>query len=163
MVPFRNNEGGNEKIATSQEAEAELSKRMLAIVRNCKNQCSDVKGEAQAAKTARREYRSGALGRTTLKQKAYHEFKEMLIISLFLWVVFSMFVLFKSVILASVGHHEVDWVAHGFALINALVLAKFILIARTLPLGCRAEGAPLICSTLWKSAIMIIKLAPARL
>ena len=39
-------------------------KRMQAIVRNCRNQCSDVKGEVQAAKTARREYRGGALGRT---------------------------------------------------------------------------------------------------
>jgi hypothetical protein len=37
---------------------------MQAIVRNCRNQCSDVKGEVQAAKTARREYRGGALGRT---------------------------------------------------------------------------------------------------
>ena len=39
-------------------------KRMQAIVRNCRNQCCDAKGEVQAAKTARREYRSGALGRT---------------------------------------------------------------------------------------------------
>ena len=39
-------------------------KRMQAIARNCRNQCSDVKGEAQAAKTARREYRGGAMGRT---------------------------------------------------------------------------------------------------
>jgi hypothetical protein len=31
-------------------------KRVQAITRNCRNQCSDVKGEAQAAKTARREY-----------------------------------------------------------------------------------------------------------
>ena len=38
--------------------------RMQAIARNCRNQSSDVKGEAQAAKTARREYQSGALGRT---------------------------------------------------------------------------------------------------
>ena len=38
--------------------------RMQAYTRNCRNQCSDVKGEAQAAKTARREYRCGVLGRT---------------------------------------------------------------------------------------------------
>jgi hypothetical protein len=37
--------------------------RMQAFARNCGNQCSDDKGEAQAAKTVRREYRSGALGR----------------------------------------------------------------------------------------------------
>jgi hypothetical protein len=37
--------------------------RMQAFARNCRNQCSDGKGEAQAAKTVRREYRSRALGR----------------------------------------------------------------------------------------------------
>jgi hypothetical protein len=38
--------------------------RMLAFTWNCRNQCFDGKGEAQAAKTARREYRCSALGRT---------------------------------------------------------------------------------------------------
>jgi hypothetical protein len=37
---------------------------MQAIARNCRNQPPMLKGEAQAAKTARREYRGGALGRT---------------------------------------------------------------------------------------------------
>jgi hypothetical protein len=94
----------------------------------------------------------------TLKQKAYHELKELLIISLYLWIVFGMFVLFKAVVLAQVGHHQVDWVAHGFALINALVLAKFMLIARALNLGHRTEGAPLIYPTLLKSAIYAVVL-----
>src|SRR5262245_2115254 len=40
--------------------------RMLAFTWNCRNQCFDGKGEAQAAKTARREYRCRALGRTDL-------------------------------------------------------------------------------------------------
>jgi hypothetical protein len=35
---------------------------MQAFARNCGNQCCDDKGEAQAAKTVRREYRSGARG-----------------------------------------------------------------------------------------------------
>jgi hypothetical protein len=38
---------------------------MQAIAWNCRNQCSDANGEVQAAKTARREYRSGALGGPT--------------------------------------------------------------------------------------------------
>src|SRR5215472_16436048 len=93
-----------------------------------------------------------------LKQKATREFKEMLIISLYLWVVFAMFELFKSVVLASVGHHQVDWVAHGFALINALVLANFMLIARAFHLGERANDAPLIYPTLLKSALFAVVL-----
>jgi hypothetical protein len=38
--------------------------RTLAFMWNCRNQGSDAKGEAQAAKPARREYRCRALGRT---------------------------------------------------------------------------------------------------
>src|SRR6266478_1798545 len=37
---------------------------MQAFTRNCRNQNSDAKGEAQAETTARRAYRRGALGRT---------------------------------------------------------------------------------------------------
>ena len=40
--------------------------RTQAFVRNCRNQALDAKGEAQAAKTARREYRSKGLGRIGL-------------------------------------------------------------------------------------------------
>jgi len=39
-------------------------KRMQAFARNCRNQILDAKGEAEAAKTARREYRCRDLGRT---------------------------------------------------------------------------------------------------
>ena len=37
---------------------------MQAFVWNCRNQFLDAKVEAEAAKTARREYRSQGLGRT---------------------------------------------------------------------------------------------------
>jgi hypothetical protein len=37
---------------------------MQAFARNCRNQCADVKGEAQAAKTVRREYRSSCVKKT---------------------------------------------------------------------------------------------------
>lgn len=37
--------------------------RTQAFARNCRNQAPDAKGEAQAAETARREYRSRGLGR----------------------------------------------------------------------------------------------------
>lgn len=94
----------------------------------------------------------------TLKQRAVHELKEFLLVSLYLWVVFGMFVLYKSVILASVGHHEVDFVANGFALINAMVLAKFMLIARAFHLGEQANNAPLIYPTLLKSALFAVVL-----
>jgi hypothetical protein len=46
----------------------------------------------------------------TLKQKAYQALKEYRAISCYLWLVFSLFVIYKSV-LASEGH--ISYVAHG--------------------------------------------------
>ena len=75
----------------------------------------------------------------TLKQRAYHEFKEFLVIALYLWVVFGLFLLYKSVIL---DEEHLSSLAHGIALINALVLGKFVLIARAFHLGDSAGDAP---------------------
>ena len=96
----------------------------------------------------------------TLKQKAYHEFKEFLLIALYLWVVFGLLLVYKSLIL---NEEHIDYVAHGVALINALVLAKFILIARALHLGGRADDAPLIYPTLLKSALFSLVLAACKI
>jgi hypothetical protein len=90
-----------------------------------------------------------------LKEKAYHEMKEFFVIALYLWVVFSLFVLYKSVLLA--GEH-VSFALHGFALINALAFGKIILIARALHLGERFDDAPLIYPTLLKSALFTVLL-----
>lgn len=92
----------------------------------------------------------------SLKQRAYQEFKEFLGIALYLWVIFGLFLLYKSVILN--GEH-ISVVAKGFALINALALGKVMLIARALHLGDWADGAPLIYPTLLKSALFSLVLA----
>jgi hypothetical protein len=42
---------------------------MQAFARNCRNQTLDAKGEAEAAKTARLEYRCHGLGRTDLYER----------------------------------------------------------------------------------------------
>jgi hypothetical protein len=91
-----------------------------------------------------------------LKQRAYHEFKEFVFIVLYLWLVFWLLLLYKSVIL---GQEHISYLAHGIALINALVLGKFVLIARAFHLGDTAEEAPLIYPTLLKSALFSILLA----
>jgi hypothetical protein len=91
----------------------------------------------------------------TIKQKAIRELKELLIITAYLWVIFGMFVLYKSTIL----REPVDALAHGVALINALVLAKFMLLAKPFRPGRQADDAPLIYPTLLKSAIFAVVLA----
>jgi hypothetical protein len=92
----------------------------------------------------------------TLKQRAYHEMKQYFIIVVYLWVVFGLLVLYKSVILNA---RHIDFVAHGTALINALVLGKFVLVARAFRLGERYNDAPLIYPTVVKSALFAIVLA----
>src|ERR1700732_4418065 len=91
----------------------------------------------------------------TLKQKVYKEIKEYLAISFYLWVVFALFLLYKSMILAE---HRIHFAYHGFALINALALGKVILVAQDLHLGNRFKEAPLIYPTLFKAAVFAITL-----
>jgi hypothetical protein len=92
--------------------------------------------------------------RRTLKQRAYHEVREFLMLFVYLWAFLAMFIEFKSVVLAE---HHIEFIAHGAALINALVLAKFMLIARAFHTK-RADDAPLIFPTLLKSAISALVL-----
>jgi hypothetical protein len=91
----------------------------------------------------------------TLKERAYRELKEFVVIALYLWVVFGLFLLYKSVIL----NEDIGYVAKGIALINALILGKFVLIARAFHLGERANDAPLIYPTLLKAALFSVVLA----
>jgi hypothetical protein len=84
----------------------------------------------------------------TLKQRAFREVREYFVISLYLFVVFSTLAVYKAMLLAE---HNVDFVPHGFALINALALGKVILIAQDLHLADQFRNAPLIVPTLLKS------------
>jgi hypothetical protein len=96
----------------------------------------------------------GTAGR--LKQRAYDELKEFLVIALYLWVVLGLFLVYKSVIL---NEEHFSYLFQGVALINALVLGKFVLIARAFHLGDRANDAPLIYPTVLKSALFSVVLA----
>ena len=84
----------------------------------------------------------------TLKQKAYQGLKEYLAISLYLWLVLGLFVLYQSVISAE---HGTPFVAHGLALLNALALGKVLLIAKDLHFAERFKDEPLIYPTIFKS------------
>lgn len=91
----------------------------------------------------------------TLKQKAYQGVKEYLVITCYLWVVFALFVLYKSVVLAE---HHIPFAPQGFALLNALALARVIMVAQHLHFGERFNEAPLIYTTVFKSVAFAILL-----
>jgi hypothetical protein len=90
----------------------------------------------------------------TLKQKAYQGLKDYLILACYLWVVFGLFVLYRSVILSE---HRIPFAPHGFALVNALALAKVMLVAQNFVSEWLNE-APLIYTTLLKSAAFAVLL-----
>ena len=91
----------------------------------------------------------------TLKQRSSQQLKEFLVIALYLWMVFGLLVMYKSVILAE---YHIDFMYHGFAIINALALAKVMLVAKDLHLDERFNEAPLIYPALLKSALFTVVL-----
>jgi hypothetical protein len=91
----------------------------------------------------------------TLKQRAYQELIEFLIIAFYLWLVFAVLLLYKSVILNE-GH--ISSIAHGFALLNALALGKVLLVAQDLHFAEWYKEEPLIYATLIRSVAFAVLL-----
>ena len=80
--------------------------------------------------------------------KAGREFKRLAVMFLYLWVTFGLYVLDESVILA---RQHISIAAQGFAVINALVFAKVMLIAEDLKFGDRFKDKPLIYPITYKA------------
>src|SRR5258708_13539512 len=91
----------------------------------------------------------------TLKQKAYQGLKDFIVIAGYLWLVFVLFVLYKSVLLSE----RVSLIAHGTALFNALALGKVMLVAQDLHFAEQFKGKPLIYPPLSNSAAFPLALA----
>jgi hypothetical protein len=81
--------------------------------------------------------------------------REYLLIAFYLFVVFSLFAIYKSVILAE---DHIDFAPQGLALINALALAKVVLVGQELHMADQFQDAPLIYPTLLKSSVYTLVL-----
>ena len=90
------------------------------------------------------------------KQKILHELKEYWLIVLYLAIFFGVFTNYRRLILA---HYHISYVAYGFSVIKALVLAKVILVAESLRLGRGLEDKPLIVPTLYKAFLFTVCVA----
>ena len=99
---------------------------------------------------------AGMLPGTTrsLKQKALEEAKRMLGITAYLWVLFSVFEVHRVAVLR--GQHLPTSYRIGFSLINALILAKVILVADALHAGKRKAGTTMFAAVMFKSGILAI-------
>ena len=84
----------------------------------------------------------------TLKQKATHELREFAVISLYLAFFFCAVATYSLLLL---NEFHVSYFMYGTALIDALVIAKVILIGEYAHLGKQQEGKPLFQSAIYKA------------
>jgi hypothetical protein len=86
----------------------------------------------------------------SLKQRAARETEEYLVIASFLGALLGALTAYRRLLMSEVG---VPWIHYGYAVIQALVLAKIILIGEALHVGERYESRPLIVFALYKSVV----------
>ena len=88
-----------------------------------------------------------------LKERAIEELKLFWIIAFYLWVFIGSFSIYRALIMAETG---VVYLHFGFALVEALVIAKVILIGRMFGVSRRFEDRPLIVPALYKSMLFFV-------
>jgi hypothetical protein len=88
--------------------------------------------------------------KTSVKQKVAHEFEELAIITLYLAFFFCALAIYSMLLL---DRFHVSYFAYGTALINAIVVAKVILIGEAVHAGTRFEGKALFYSAIWKAFV----------
>ncbi len=85
-----------------------------------------------------------------LKRKAFHELMEFLGIFMFLAFVFCVLVTYSTLLLSA---FHVRYLSYAFAVVNALVIAKVILIGEYAHVGRKYEGRPLLLSAIYKAVL----------
>src|SRR5262249_11002238 len=83
--------------------------------------------------------------RRNVKDRFAHESIRFLLIFVYLWVQFGLFALHESIVLGKMGR---AYHVQGFAVINALVLAKVMLVAEDLHLGAWMRRQPVAYAAL---------------
>jgi hypothetical protein len=90
-----------------------------------------------------------------LHQRAVHELKELVFISLYLYITIGAVILMKTAVLRTEGIEFTPW---GIAIVKAVLLAKFMLLGEAMRIGGRSTTAPLIWPTLQKAFGLLVLL-----
>ena len=88
--------------------------------------------------------------RTGLQQKLNREMKQFVIVFLYLGLLIGTFNTYRWLLMAE---YHVGYFVYGYGLIEALVLAKIIIIGESLGIGERFSNRPLIFPTLYKTLL----------
>ncbi len=93
--------------------------------------------------------------KASLAKRATDELKEFVIIAVYLCVCFTAILNLKASILKAEG---VEFAPFGFAVIKALICAKFVSVGHMLHVGERFKSLPLVWPTLYKSFAFLLLL-----
>ena len=93
---------------------------------------------------------------STLKAKAIEEFRMFWVIAIYLAVMLVAFAWYRRLVLSESG---ISYFHAGAAVIEALILAKVVLIGEALGLGRRFEDSRLIISVLFKALVFGVFIA----
>ena len=83
--------------------------------------------------------------KATLHRRAFQEFRDLAILTVYLYITLGAVILMKTAVLHTHGIDSVPW---GIAIVKALLLAKFILIGQAMKIGEHHTTGPLIWPTL---------------
>jgi hypothetical protein len=86
----------------------------------------------------------------SMKQKVENEFEELAIITLYLAFFFCALATYSLLMLEK---FHISYFVYGTALLNAVIIAKVILIGEAVHAGRKFEGKALIYSAIWKSFV----------
>jgi len=89
----------------------------------------------------------------SLKERAIEELKAYWVITLYLWLFLGSFTIYRRLILAETG---VPYLHYGIALIEAMIIAKVVLIGRIFGFTKRFDHLPLIVPVIYKSLLFAL-------
>src|SRR5437879_6376890 len=92
--------------------------------------------------------------RNHIKERARIEAREFSLIFFYAWVLLAVFAIHKSIIL---DEHNISY-RQGFAIVDALVLAKVVFLAEKLHAAERFQDRPLVYPILFKSFLFSLLL-----
>jgi hypothetical protein len=93
--------------------------------------------------------------KASIGERVTTELTELAVITAYLYICFAALAYLKSAILHA---HGILFAPFGFAVVKALICAKFVLLGRALHFGERFKALPLIWSTLYKSLVFLVLL-----
>jgi hypothetical protein len=86
--------------------------------------------------------------KNSLLGRFIEELREYLVISVYLWICFSVLLSYKAAILQA---EQIEFLPMGIAAVKALIIGKFILIGKAVKTGNRLSSSVLLIRIIWKS------------